>query len=242
MFSSSGPRASYDSREPPGMMLGPLRAPSSPPEMPAPTKCRPCSRSAASRRRVSSKWALPPSTTMSPASRCGTSSSITASVGRAGLDHDDDPAWALQARHELLDRGRGQEAALVAVLLHEQVGLGLGAVEEGDGVPAAGEVAGEVAAHHGQSHHPDLRLLGLLGAHGAASGCSDLHRRTSSRSIRSVAACQRLVPGGPSGWAGPVPWPLDLTQGSDRRRWGRPVARAGPSAPSVATASAVRVS
>ena len=85
MFSSSGPRASYDSREPPGMMLGPFRAPSSPPEIPAPTKCRSCRRRAASRRRVSSKWALPPSTTMSPGSRCGTSSSMTASVGAPAL-------------------------------------------------------------------------------------------------------------------------------------------------------------
>src|SRR3954469_11759092 len=85
MFSRNGPRASYDSRAPPGMMLGPLSAPSSPPEMPAPTKCSPCWRSAASRRRVSSKCAFPPSTTMSPSSRCGTSSSITASVGAPAL-------------------------------------------------------------------------------------------------------------------------------------------------------------
>jgi hypothetical protein len=85
MSSSSGPSASYDSREPPGMMLGPFSAPSSPPEMPVPTKCRSCPRSAASRRRVSSKCALPPSTTMSPGSRRGTSESMVASVGPPAL-------------------------------------------------------------------------------------------------------------------------------------------------------------
>ena len=63
------------------MMLGPLSAPSSPPETPQPTKCSPRSRSAASRLRVSVKWELPQSTTMSPSSSNGTSSPITASVG-----------------------------------------------------------------------------------------------------------------------------------------------------------------
>ena len=52
--SSSGPSDSYDSFEPPGMMLGPLSAPSSPPDTPAPTKWSPLSRNAFSRRRVSS--------------------------------------------------------------------------------------------------------------------------------------------------------------------------------------------
>ena len=47
-----GPRAAYDSFEPPGMIDGPVSAPTSPPEMPVPTKCRPSSRSCASRRRV----------------------------------------------------------------------------------------------------------------------------------------------------------------------------------------------
>ena len=79
--SSSGPSDSYASLVPPGMMLGPLSAPSSPPEMPVPTKWMPCSRSAASRRRVSAKCALPPSTRMSPGSSSGASWSITASVG-----------------------------------------------------------------------------------------------------------------------------------------------------------------
>ena len=51
--SSSGPSDLYDSAGPPGMIDGPFSAPSSPPEMPAPTKCRPRSRIAFSRRMVS---------------------------------------------------------------------------------------------------------------------------------------------------------------------------------------------
>ena len=70
---------------PPGMIEGPFSAPSSPPETPAPTKCRPFSRSAASRRRVSVNRALPASTMMSPSSIREASSSITASVGLPAL-------------------------------------------------------------------------------------------------------------------------------------------------------------
>ena len=43
------------------MMLGPLRAPSSPPETPVPTYRRPLALAALSRRVVSGKWVLPPS-------------------------------------------------------------------------------------------------------------------------------------------------------------------------------------
>jgi len=55
------------------MMLGPRSAPSSPPEIPAPTKLMPVSRTAFSRRIVSGKYALPPSTMMSPGSKTSTS-------------------------------------------------------------------------------------------------------------------------------------------------------------------------
>lgn len=81
IFSSIGPRESYDSFGPPGMMLGPCSAPSSPPETPMPTKWMPCSRRSRSRRRVSAKCALPPSMIMSPGSSSGANSWITASVG-----------------------------------------------------------------------------------------------------------------------------------------------------------------
>ena len=62
------------------MIDGPFSAPSSPPDTPVPTKCRPSSFSRASRRMVSGKCALPASMTMSPSSSSGISSSITASV------------------------------------------------------------------------------------------------------------------------------------------------------------------
>ncbi len=80
-----GPRVTQDSSEPPGMIEGPRRAPSSPPEMPAPTKLMPVSRTAFSRRIVSVNRALPPSTMMSPGSNTSTSESMTASVGRPAL-------------------------------------------------------------------------------------------------------------------------------------------------------------
>ena len=67
------------------MIDGPFSAPSSPPEMPAPTKLMPVSRTAFSRRIVSVKSALPPSTMMSPGSKTSTSSSMTASVGPPAL-------------------------------------------------------------------------------------------------------------------------------------------------------------
>lgn len=98
IFSSIGPSDSYDSAEPPGMMLGPFSAPSSPPEMPAPTKWMPRSRSSFSRRLVSSKWALPPSMTTSPSSSSGANSWMTASVGS--------PAFTMTTRR----RGRSSAA------------------------------------------------------------------------------------------------------------------------------------
>ena len=62
------------------MIDGPFRAPSSPPEMPAPTKLMPVARTAFSRRMVSVNSAFPPSMMMSPGSNTFTSSSMTASV------------------------------------------------------------------------------------------------------------------------------------------------------------------
>ena len=87
MSSSSGPRVSQDSAGPPGMMDGPRSAPSSPPEMPAPTKWRPAAATSRSRRMVSVNRALPPSIMMSPSSIASTSWAITASVAA--------PAWTM---------------------------------------------------------------------------------------------------------------------------------------------------
>src|SRR5919106_1547412 len=56
------------------MMLGPCRAPSSPPDTPVPRKRSPREARACSRRTVSSKKLLPPSMSRSPSSRFPTSS------------------------------------------------------------------------------------------------------------------------------------------------------------------------
>ena len=142
------------------MIDGPLSAPSSPPDTPVPTKCRPCSFSLASRRIVSGKWALPASMTMSPSSSSGISSSMTASVPGPGLDHDQDPPGLLQRGHEVGQRLRGDEGALGAGVGQQRLGLGVGPVVDRHPVPAPGEVARQVPPHYGQSGHPDLGQLG----------------------------------------------------------------------------------
>ena len=72
---------SHDSREPPGMREGPLRAPSSPPETPMPTKWIPVPSSSFPRRCVSVKREFPPSIMTSPFSSNGAICWITASTG-----------------------------------------------------------------------------------------------------------------------------------------------------------------
>ncbi len=99
-----GPSVSYASAEPPGMIDGPFSAPSSPPEMPAPTKFSPRSRSSRSRRIVSWKLALPPSTMMSPCSNRSASCAITASVPL--------PAWTIT----IAVRGLASEATKSSML------------------------------------------------------------------------------------------------------------------------------
>src|ERR1700743_1673129 len=140
------------------MMDGPFSAPSSPPETPMPTKCRPCSFSLASRRRVSWKCALPPSMIMSPSSSSGANSSLTASVGGPALTMMTSPRGAaLEGLHELL-RGLGRdEVPLVAELVDHGRGAGGGPVVQGHGVSVPGEVAGQVPAHHAEAGHAALR-------------------------------------------------------------------------------------
>lgn len=86
------------------MMLGPLSAPSSPPETPVPTKWTPCSRNSRSRRRVSAKCALPPSMMTSPGSKRGVNSAITASVAS--------PAFTMTTRRRGLSRAATKSSAL----------------------------------------------------------------------------------------------------------------------------------
>ena len=77
--------------------------------------------------------------------------------GRARVDHDDQASWPLQRCDELLGGlGRG-EGALVAELRDHVRDAGDGSVVQGHGVPVAGEVAGQVAAHHAETGDAYLR-------------------------------------------------------------------------------------
>jgi hypothetical protein len=89
----------------------------------------------------------------------------------AGLHHDHDPPGPFQGGDEVLNRGRGDERALLAVVAHDQLGPRVGAVEDGDSVTVAGHVAGKAAAHHCHADDPHL------------SGC----RRVGSRDRRRSA-------------------------------------------------------
>ena len=113
--------------------------------------------SAASRRRVSAKWALPQSID-DVALVQQRDELIDHRVGRRpGLDHDDDRARGGQRRDEVRERFAGDELTLVAVLLDQAPGALGGTVVQGDGVPVAGQVPGQVAAHDGQPGHADVR-------------------------------------------------------------------------------------
>ena len=71
--------------EPPGIMDGPLSAPSSPPDTPVPMYSRPLDSTYCVRRMVSGKWLLPPSMRMSPGSSSGMSVSISSSTAAPAL-------------------------------------------------------------------------------------------------------------------------------------------------------------
>jgi hypothetical protein len=75
--------------------------------------------------------------------------------GGTRLHHDHQAAGAFEGGDELLGRLGGDEGALVAVHLHQRARAAGRAVVDGDGVPAAGEVAREVAAHDPQAGHAD---------------------------------------------------------------------------------------
>ena len=77
--------SAYAAGSPPGMMLGPSSAPSSPPDTPTPMNRMPLAAHSSVRRTVSGKCELPASMMMSPSSSSGVSSSITASTGLPAL-------------------------------------------------------------------------------------------------------------------------------------------------------------
>mmetsp|Transcript_7781 Transcript_7781/g.31216 ORF Transcript_7781/g.31216 Transcript_7781/m.31216 type:complete len:224 (+) Transcript_7781:1855-2526(+) len=72
---------SYASLDPPGIMDGPLRAPSSPPLTPMPTYSNPFSAASFDRRSVFSYHSFPPSMMQSPGSRNCDNPAIVASTG-----------------------------------------------------------------------------------------------------------------------------------------------------------------
>ena len=76
--------------------------------------------------------------------------------GGAGLHHDQGAAGALQGGDELLDGGGGDEAAGLAELGDEGIRFRRCAVVHGDRVAVAGEVSGDVGAHHCQADDTDL--------------------------------------------------------------------------------------
>ena len=123
-----------------------------------PTKWRLFCLRAASRRRVSWKWALPPSMSMSPGSSSGANSSITASVAAPALTMMSKRLGFCRAATKSCAVWCGDEGALVAELVHGVGDAGGGPVVQGDGVAVAGEVAGQVTAHHAQPGDAYLRF------------------------------------------------------------------------------------
>ena len=78
-------------------------------------------------------------------------------LGRcSGLDHDDGHAGGAQRGHEILQVGRGHEVALGAVPFDEPLGAGQRAVEDGDRVTVASQVACQVRSHHPQPEDTEI--------------------------------------------------------------------------------------
>ena len=77
--------------------------------------------------------------------------------GGARVDHDDQPARALEGLHEVLGAQGLDEVAFLPELLDHVRDAGSGSVVQGHGVAVAGEVAGQVPAHHAQAGDAYLR-------------------------------------------------------------------------------------
>ena len=73
----------------------------------------------------------------------------------AGFDHDNNPARALQAGHEILDGVAGDDIFALGARLGEISGLLGRPVEHGRAEPVALDVQYEVFAHDGESDQPD---------------------------------------------------------------------------------------
>ena len=135
-----------------------------------------CAASAASRRSVSRKKELPPSTTMSPGSSRGASSVSTASTGTPaftirmicrGLASAATSSGSVGDTGNSGVRGRSREVFL---------GTQGGAVIDDQRKSIAGDVEGEILAHHRQPNQPDVWSL-LIHAGGLLRGsrrCADI--------------------------------------------------------------------
>ena len=121
-----------------------------------PKNLMPLGSSAATRRSVSVKSELPPSMRMSPASRSGFSSSITASTGPPAFTIVMMRRGRSSAATNSAGRLRADEVLALGVTGEQRLGLLPAAVVDGDGEAVALDVAGEVLAHDGEPDESDL--------------------------------------------------------------------------------------
>ena len=147
---------SYASGGPPGMMLGPSSAPSSPPEMPVPRKWMPL---------LGQRRLAPPGVVEVRVAAVDDDVALVEQRhelvddgvdGLARLDHDHDAARPVERGHELLKREGRREGALVPVPLHQLLGTAVAPIVNGHREPVPRDVAREVLAHYGESGDTDL--------------------------------------------------------------------------------------
>ena len=190
------------------MIDGPKRAPSSPPETPQPTKFRRRSRSAASRRRVSSKYELPPSIRMSPASSSGESLPIISSTGA--------PAGTIIR----IRRGRSSAATSASSVfapgelrLRMVAKKGVGPlrlqVPDRHGEPVLLDVEREIAPHRPQSDDAERAPTHIDISRAVTSACSKARSRVRTPSSSPIRDAGLPSPRGTTRAAGSA-WPSAL--------------------------------
>ena len=80
----------------------------------------------------------------------------------AGLDHDDDRPWLLEALHEVFELFVRDEVSFVTVINDQLVGAAVSAVVNRDGEAVASKVPGQVATHHAETSDADIRAVFVL--------------------------------------------------------------------------------
>ena len=147
---------SFGSRSPPGMMLGPVRAPSSPPDTPTPRRSTPCSATDSCRRCVSQKFALPPS--MARHQRQGSAGSQRSQRRSPPPPAPCSSARAAGATSPILDGLMTGQRTLLAVFLHERLHAAGRAVVHRDRDLVMGDVARQVRAHRREAGEAEVRF------------------------------------------------------------------------------------